>query len=71
VRETRTIYGNYRANVRAENRYRLTLLRIRRVVVALDRCHAHLPPAFAAHRPPQGHRRPVQPRRSNHSVLIP
>jgi hypothetical protein len=44
----RTIHGNYGANPRAENRYRLTLLRIARVDIALDRYQAHLPPAFAA-----------------------
>jgi hypothetical protein len=54
VHDARTIHGSYGANARAENRYRLTLMRIGRVVIALDRCHARLPPAFAAHRPPQG-----------------
>jgi hypothetical protein len=54
VSDARTIHGNDGANARAANRYRLTLMSISRVVIALDRCHAHLPPAFAAHRPPQG-----------------
>jgi hypothetical protein len=54
VSDARTIHGNDGANARAANRYRLTLMSISRVVIALDRCHAHLPPAFAVHRPPQG-----------------
>ncbi len=46
--DARTIHGNYGANARALNRSRLTLLRISRVDIALDRHQAHLPPAFAA-----------------------
>ena len=53
VRDARVIHGSFGANAHADNRHRLTLMRISRVVIALDRCHAHLPPAFAAHRPPQ------------------
>jgi hypothetical protein len=70
-RGARTIRGNYGANARADNRHRLTLLRMSRVDIALDRYQALLPPAPSPIRPPQGARRPVQPRRSNHSVLIP
>jgi hypothetical protein len=54
VREARTIHGSYGANARAENRRPLTLLRISRVNVSLDRYQAHLPPAPSANRPPQG-----------------
>jgi|HubBroStandDraft_1064217.scaffolds.fasta_scaffold174500_1 hypothetical protein len=39
----RTNHGNHGAEPRAENRYRLTLLRIGRVDIALDRYQAHLP----------------------------
>ncbi len=48
VRDARTIHGDYGANARAANRFRLTLLRISRVDIALDRYQAHLPPAIAA-----------------------
>jgi hypothetical protein len=43
-----TIHGHYGANGRADNRFHITLLRIGRVDIALDRYQAHLPPAFAA-----------------------
>jgi hypothetical protein len=48
VRDARTTRGNYGADARAENRFRLTMLRISRVDIALDRYQAHLAPAFAA-----------------------
>jgi hypothetical protein len=48
VRDARTIHGNYGAAARAKNRFRITLLRIARVDIALDLYQAHLPPAFAA-----------------------
>ena len=48
VREARTIHGNYGAKARADNRFRITLLRVTRVDIALDLYQAHLPPAFAA-----------------------
>jgi hypothetical protein len=58
VRDARTIHSNYDAATTmptgAENRYRLTLSRISRVDIALDRFQAHLPPAPSANRPPQG-----------------
>jgi hypothetical protein len=71
VRDARTIHGSYGANASADNRHRPTLLRISRVDIALDRFQAYLPPAPSANGPPQGHRRPVQPCRSHHPVLIP
>ena len=46
----RTIHGNHGAEPRALNRFRCTLLRIRRVDVALNRHQAHRPP----HSPPAG-----------------
>jgi hypothetical protein len=52
VREARTIHGNPGANARA-NRHRLTLLRISRVDIALDRYQGYLPPARSAYRPAQ------------------
>jgi hypothetical protein len=54
VRDTHVIHGSYGANAHADNRHRLTLMRISRVDIALDRHQVHLPPAFAAHGPPQG-----------------
>jgi hypothetical protein len=48
VREARTIHGNYGAKARADNRFRITMLRVTRVDIALDLYQAHLPPAFAA-----------------------
>jgi hypothetical protein len=53
VRGARTIHGTYGAHARADNRYPLTLLRISRVDIALDRYQLHLPPAPSANRPPQ------------------
>jgi hypothetical protein len=47
VRRARTIHGNYGANARAENRYRVTLLCISRVDIAARRYRPHLRPAFA------------------------
>jgi hypothetical protein len=47
VRAARTIHGNYGANARAENRYRVTLLCISRVDIAARRYRPHLRPAFA------------------------
>ena len=54
VRDARTTHDTYGANTRADNRHRLTLLRVSRVDVFLDRYQAHLPPAPSANRPPQG-----------------
>ncbi|HET6235756.1 MAG TPA: hypothetical protein VFE41_12470 [Acetobacteraceae bacterium] len=54
MRDVRTIHGNDGANSRADNRHRLTLLRVSRVVIALDRYQAHLPPAPSANCPLQG-----------------
>ena len=71
VRDARTIHGDYGASTRAKNRFRITLLRLTRVDIALELYKAHLPPAPSANGPPQGHRRPVQPCRSHHPVLIP
>jgi hypothetical protein len=48
MREARTIHGNYCADARALNRFRLTMLRINRVHTDAIRYLAHLPPAFAA-----------------------
>jgi len=45
---SRTIHGNYGADPRAINRFRRTLLRISRVVIALDGYQAHLPSGLAA-----------------------
>jgi len=42
-----SIHGNCCANPCALNRFRLTLLRVSRVDIALDRDQAHLPPVFA------------------------
>jgi hypothetical protein len=53
VRDPRTTHGNDSANARANNRHRLTLRRISRVDIALDRYQAHPPPAPSANRPPQ------------------
>jgi hypothetical protein len=49
VRDVRTVHGRYGATARADNRFRLTLLRITRVDIALDLYKAHLSPALAAH----------------------
>jgi hypothetical protein len=46
----RTIHGNHGAEPRALNRFRCTLLRIRRVDVALNRHQAHRRPTLAARR---------------------
>jgi hypothetical protein len=46
------------ANTRADNRHRLTLLRVSPVEIALDRYQAHLPPAPSANRPTQRAPRP-------------
>jgi hypothetical protein len=48
VRDARTIHGDYGASTRAKNRFRITLLRLTRVDIALELYKAHLPPAFAA-----------------------
>jgi hypothetical protein len=53
-RDARTIHGNDSANASADNRHRLTLLRISRVDVALHRYQARLPPAPSANCPLQG-----------------
>jgi len=47
-REARTTHGNSGANARADYRFRVTLLRVSRADIALDRYQDHLPPAFAA-----------------------
>jgi hypothetical protein len=48
VRDARTIHGDYGASTRAKNRFRITLLRLTRVDIALELYKAHLPPVFAA-----------------------
>jgi hypothetical protein len=53
ARDVRTIHGNYGANTCADNRHRLTLLRISRVDITLGRYQAHLPPTPSANRPAQ------------------
>ena len=54
VRDARTVHGKSGANVRADNRQRLTLLRVSRVDVSLDRHQSDPPAAPSANRPPQG-----------------
>jgi len=54
VRDARTIHGNDGANASADNRRRLTLLRVSRVDIGLDRHQAHLSPTPSANRPLQG-----------------
>jgi hypothetical protein len=54
VRDARTVHGKSGANVRADNRQRLTLLRVSRVDVSLDRHQSDPPSASSANRPPQG-----------------
>ena len=54
VRDARTIHRNHGAKAHADNCLRLTLLRISRVDIALDRYQAHLPTAPSANSSPQG-----------------
>ena len=54
VHDARTVHGKSGANARADNRQRLTLLRVSRVDVSLDRHQSDPPAAPSANRPPQG-----------------
>jgi hypothetical protein len=54
VRDARTIHGNDGAYASADSRHRLTLLRVSRAEIALDRYQANLSPVPSANRLLQG-----------------